>query len=128
MEPKPKRYFGIQMAAIVFCCAIGFLACQSSSDSYLAPQKMAAKFDINGTWINKKMGFSVTIDTQNGTYNGTAMGEKFHRTLLVKEVENNIVVMEVNKMKIVAQFDSSDEMTITKEDTGFPVVVQRLKM
>jgi hypothetical protein len=109
-------------AALVIGLAVWFLRGNNSEPS----PKPDIYFYIDGTWVNEH-GFSVTINSKEHTYRGTALGETFNQDYQLKGFHDNVIVFESKGHRFVAQFNSPDEMTLTKESSGVPVVVKRLK-
>ena len=99
------------------------IRCHSTSD----PARSNIQFYIDGTWVNKD-GYSVTINSKLRTFRGTAVGHPFDHDYQLKSFHDNIIIFVTNNHKIVAQFNSEDEMTLTREDGGIPVTVTRLKL
>jgi hypothetical protein len=125
MESKkaPKLFFpALAVAAVI---VIGFAIWSFRSDKLPGPKKHEIIFYIDGTWINKN-GYTVTINSKEHIYRGAALGETFDQDYQLKSFHDNIIVFESNGRRIVAQFNSENEMTLTKE-SGVPIIVTRLK-
>jgi hypothetical protein len=126
VESKSTPKFFLPALAVAVLVLAGFTIWSFQGSNPDAAKKPDAYFFIDGTWVNKH-GYSVTINSKEHIYRGTALGQTFAQDYQLKGFHDNIIEFESNGKKFVAQFDSQDTMTLTKVSTGIPIIVTRLK-
>jgi hypothetical protein len=83
---------------------------------------------LNGTWANKEMGFTVTINTKAKTYKGSVSGESFDQDFIVVKEENNIVTFTTMGQSVTAVINSEKDITITQQESGIPIALQKVEL
>lgn len=123
----------------LLCCYCVF-ACQNNKPSVGSTALSAGQIQKNledtlkakftGSWANTKYGFTVTINSETGSYNGVAMGEDFHHIIKIYKIEGtNIFFTDDIGQSYTAQFASADKMILTKHgNESLIVVVNRVKI
>jgi hypothetical protein len=87
-----------------------------------APATQSVSDQLNGTWQSDV--FTVTIDFNNGTYKGVALGQPFDRKLTLVEEQANTARFKADDIDVVAQLQEDGSLILTR-DGGIPVVLQR---
>jgi len=115
---------GLKMVALIVAIALFITGCgdYAQSDRYA---------ELDGTWFNEALPMTVVVDTEAGTYSGTALGStRVSQMTLLEQGEDTLRIGMKSKRGdgiLFCQFLVDGRILLRKEIEGaIPLVFERI--
>ncbi len=82
---------------------------------------------LDGTWTNKELDYTVTINTIDNKFNGSSKGQNFAGDFSVLKEDNNVTTLSVNGRNVLVVMKSDKDITVTLEEGAKQMPLQKVE-